>query len=103
MKKLPQQKCPACKRFVRPSERYPNYACRSCVEKAVDKKGRRVAFYNITMDGHGCQGILVDTNKFTRSRICFINGIEFTAEEAYMGGIVLVLGPTQVGRKDTGP
>ena len=84
------QHCPSCKRYVHVSTRYPNYACRKCVDKAVDSKGRRVAFYNITMDGHGCQGRFVDTEKFVRSNICYIKGIKFRAEEAYMGGIVLL-------------
>jgi predicted RNA-binding Zn-ribbon protein involved in translation (DUF1610 family) len=84
------QHCPSCNRYVHVSTRYPNYACRKCVDKAVDSKGRRVAFYNITLDGHGCQGRLVDSEKFVRSNICYIKGIKFRAEEAYMGGIILL-------------
>jgi predicted RNA-binding Zn-ribbon protein involved in translation (DUF1610 family) len=84
------QHCGSCNRYVQISTRYPKYACKKCVDKAVDKKGRRVAFYNITMDGHGCQGKLIDTEKFVRSNICYINGIKFRAEEAYFGGIILL-------------
>ncbi|MNJ97101.1 hypothetical protein D3C87_148420 [compost metagenome] len=85
-----QQHCPVCNRYVRDSIRYPNYACAKCVLKAVDDKGRAVSFFNVTMDGHGCQGILVETKDLVNSKHCFIQGIRFEAEEGYLGGIVLL-------------
>ncbi|MBB6273557.1 hypothetical protein HDF26_004017 [Pedobacter cryoconitis] len=85
-----QQHCPACNRYVQYSTRYPNYACAKCVSKAVDKKGEAIAFFNVTSDGQGCQGKLLATNKSTSSKSCFIKGIDFKAEEAYLGGIVLL-------------
>jgi hypothetical protein len=85
-----QQHCPACNRYVRYSSRYPQYACDKCMHKAVDQDGRRIAFYNTTFDGHGCQGFLFDSNVATDSSECFIKGIRFKAEEAYMGGVVLL-------------
>jgi hypothetical protein len=85
-----QQHCPACNRYVQYSTRYPDYACAKCVSKAVDIKGEAIAFFNVTSDGHGCQGKLLATNKSTRSKICFIKGIKFKAFEAYLGGIVIL-------------
>jgi hypothetical protein len=85
-----QQHCPACNSYVKHSTRYPNYACSKCIGKAIDEHGRRVVFYNTTDDGHGCQGRLVETNELITSDFCYIKGIRFKAEEAYMGGIVLL-------------
>ncbi|TKB95740.1 hypothetical protein FA046_15730 [Pedobacter cryophilus] len=89
-RELPKrQHCPVCNRYVKPSTRYRIYPCEKCVKKAVDDKGHRVGFFNITLDGHGCQGKLLDSGKLTRSRICFIKDMSFEAEEAHFGGIVL--------------
>ncbi|HMI02486.1 MAG TPA: hypothetical protein VK541_08400 [Pedobacter sp.] len=85
-----QQHCPACNRYVKYSERYPNYACAKCTAKAVDKNGETITFFNTTFDGHGCQGKLIATDTLTSSKICFIKGIKFRADEAYLGGIVLL-------------
>jgi len=85
-----QQHCPACNRYVKHSTRYPKYACSKCVSRAVDGKGKAVSFFNTTEDGHGCQGMLVETKERIKSMSCFIKGIEFEAEEAYFGGIVLL-------------
>lgn len=100
---LKQQHCPACNRYVKHSTRYPKYACGKCISKAVDEKGRAVSFFNTTEDGHGCQGMLVETNEIIKSMTCFIKGMRFEAEEAYLGGIVLL--PTakrKRSRKNTG-
>ena len=85
-----QQHCPACNRYVTYSTRYPNYACAKCVTKAIDAIGRAISFFNTTADGHGCQGILVETKELVKSNVCSIKGIRFEAEEAYLGGIVLL-------------
>ena len=86
-----QQHCPACNRYVKYSSRYPNYACHKCVLKAVNMNNEFIMFCNMKADGHGCQGKLMATNKLIRSRICFIKGFRFRAEEAYLGGIILLL------------
>jgi hypothetical protein len=89
-RELPQrQHCPACNRYVKPSTRYHNYACSKCVNKAVDANGLRIAFFNITIDGHGCQGKLVDSGKLTRTKTCYIKEEPYFAEEAHYGGIVI--------------
>lgn len=85
-----QQHCPTCNRYVQHSTRYPNYACAKCASKAVDDKGRALSFFNVTMDGHGCQGMLVETKELVTSKVCFIKDIRFEAEEAYLGGVVIL-------------
>lgn len=95
-----RQHCPACNRYVKPSTRYMNYVCSKCADKAIDNKGRLIAFYNITSDGHGCQGKLIESGKLTRAKTCYIKGQEYYAEEAYFGGIVLrPLSATSSNRK----
>ncbi|HVW96018.1 MAG TPA: hypothetical protein VHA56_08625 [Mucilaginibacter sp.] len=84
-----QQHCPICNRYKAYSERYPDYVCRKCVELATDKDGKQVAFYNITIDGHGCQGKYVTGGKLYRGTTCFIKEIKCFADEAYFGGIVI--------------
>jgi hypothetical protein len=56
---------------------------------ATDKSGKGVAFYNITGDGHGCQGRYQESGKLYRGNVCFVRGVKCYAEEAYMGGIVI--------------
>ena len=85
-----QQHCPACNRYVKHSTRYTNYACDKCKLNAVDAKGRAISFFNTTEDGHGCQGILIETKELIKSKTCFIKGLRFEAQEAYLGGIVLI-------------
>ncbi len=85
-----QQHCPTCNRYVKYNERYPNFVCIKCIAQATDKDDKKIAFYNITEDGHGCQGKYVDSEKLYRSPFCFIKGIKCKAEEAYMGGIVVM-------------
>ena len=60
------------------------------VLKAVNQKGEGVEFFNVTMDGHGCQGQLKVTSVLTRSKTCFIKGVRFRAVESYLGGIILI-------------
>lgn len=89
--KLPKrQHCPTCNRYVRVSSRYPDYACPKCQKLAVNKEGQRVEYFNVSVDGHGCQGVIVGKNRLTRSKICFIKGIRFRVEEAYLGGVVFL-------------
>ena len=85
-----QQHCPACNRYVKYSQTYPNYACFKCVATATDEQGNRIAFYNITNDGHGMQAILPDSEKLVRATTCYIKGLTFEAQEADAGGIVLL-------------
>lgn len=87
--KIDRQVCPICKRYVKLSSRYPNYACRQCVQLATDKKGKPVHFFNTEFSGHGCAGAYTKTGKPYNSNRCYIKGVECKAEEAYLGGIVI--------------
>lgn len=84
-----QQHCPTCNRYVTYNESYNDYVCKRCVALANDKTGFKIAFFNITIDGHGCQGKYVDDGKLYRGTSCFIKGIRCFAEEACFGGIVI--------------
>lgn len=84
-----QQHCPICNRYKKYNSRYPDYVCEKCVNLATDKAGKSIAFYNITNDGHGCQGRYVDSTKLYRGNSCYVKGIRCYAEEAYLGGIVV--------------
>lgn len=84
-----QQHCATCNRYVKYYEQYANYVCKKCVELATDKAGKSLEFFNITLDGHGCQGKYIETGKLYRSTTCFIKGIKCFADEAYFGGVVI--------------
>lgn len=84
-----RQYCPICSRYVKVSTRYPNYVCAKCKELAVDKNGQKVAYQNTSIDGHGCEGIVVETKEIT-SNTCFIKGYKIRVEEAYLGGVVFL-------------
>ncbi|WP_221302111.1 hypothetical protein [Pedobacter cryoconitis] len=90
---MDRQFCPVCKQKVElVSLRYPDYVCITCVSSATDKQGRAVVFYNSDMFGHGCAGQYRDNGEGYPSNICYINGVECEANEAYMGGIVVTPG-----------
>jgi hypothetical protein len=83
------QFCPACKRAVEISSRYPGYVCNACVLSATDQQGRAIEFYNTDIFGHGCRGQYREGGGNYNSNICYIKGIKCEANEAYMGGIVI--------------
>lgn len=84
-----QQHCPICNRYKKYSERYPDYVCKKCVGLASDKTGDLIGFYNITESGHGCQGKYLDDDRLYRGTVCYIKNIKCTADEHYLGGIVI--------------
>jgi len=84
-----QQHCPTCNRYKKFSERYPDQVCDKCTKLATDKAGKPIAFYNITNDGHGCQGKYIDGGTLYRGNVCYIRGIKCNADEAYIGGIII--------------
>lgn len=85
------QKCPICNAEVTPSERYPNYACGDCVDRALNKDGHPVKFFNTGFDG-GFVAVTEKESVQTKSEdhICFIDNKKFYADEARFGGIVVV-------------
>lgn len=88
---MPQstQPCPICQSSVPFDPRYPNAVCSSCVEAAVDCAGRPLRFYNESMSG-GIYGVFADTSEQAPETTCFIHGVECQAQEARMGGIVII-------------
>ena len=69
--------------------RYPRYLCGNCSGRVTDKEDRRVEFFNTEFLGHGCQGRYVDSDEPYNSDVCYVDGVECWAEEAYLGGIVI--------------
>jgi hypothetical protein len=82
------QYCPICLVEVEPSRRYPRYVCDNCADRAADEAGRIVTFYNTSLSG-GFIAKYADTGEERDSHVCFIDGVECRADEAYFGGIVI--------------
>lgn len=74
------------------NERYPDALCWGCVDRATDAGGRRVSLHNATLlggfaashrdDDSACESV-------TRSNVVHIDGLEFYANEARFGGVVV--------------
>jgi len=58
------------------------------VGKAVDESGRSLKFFNTTPTG-GFGAAYTDTGEPRESHVCFINGVQCRADEAYFGGVVV--------------
>jgi DNA-directed RNA polymerase subunit RPC12/RpoP len=85
------QKCSNCGTEVDYFPRYPSYLCFECMEKVTDKDGRPLEFDNTELMGAGCQGYYLDvspTEKYN-SDTCYIDGVEYYAQEMKFGGIVI--------------
>jgi DNA-directed RNA polymerase subunit RPC12/RpoP len=89
MDKTMNQTCPICNKEVMENQRYPNYVCEDCSEKAVTDKGEKVKFYNAEFLGFGVTAKKED-NSIYSSDICYIEGIKCKASEARFGGIVIM-------------
>lgn len=92
--KLEKHICPICKKEVVKDSffnRYPNYVCRECEKRAVNREGFPVAFGNTSMSGGFIARYKNKEGQFVESEdpTCFIDGVECWAEEARFGGIVL--------------
>ncbi|MHC1782232.1 MAG: hypothetical protein AB9891_05630 [Anaerolineaceae bacterium] len=80
--------CPICGVEIPFDMRYPNAVCRCCVEKASDRKGRQLSFFNEGMSG-GLKSIYAGTGEPYDSEVCYIKGVMCRAREAHMGGVVV--------------
>ncbi|MEG4799007.1 hypothetical protein QUB63_02590 [Microcoleus sp. ARI1-B5] len=80
--------CPICSIPSPYWERYPRLVCSTCRSKACDDRGRKLKFFNVSMDG-GFQAIVVDTQEEYLSHICYIEGIQCWADEGRFGGIAI--------------
>jgi hypothetical protein len=52
--------CQICSAFVQHQLRYPDAVCRDCYGKACDSQGRKLNFFNLSMNG-GFETVLADT------------------------------------------
>jgi hypothetical protein len=85
--------CSNCGRKKGFDQRYPKSICHNCSLKLTDLNGRRVEFFNSQTTRSHCQGYYFGTEQkeMYDSELCYINGKEFYAEEARLGGIVIQL------------
>lgn len=86
-----KQYCSNCGEPRSFSARYPKCICGNCYPLITDKNGRKLVFYNTEAMGHGCQGYYLgdEPKEKYETNICYINEIEYYAEEARFGGIVI--------------
>ncbi|RYY55755.1 MAG: hypothetical protein EOO09_09210 [Chitinophagaceae bacterium] len=88
--------CFTCNREIPYSTRYPERLCELCMKVAVNRDGQKLSFSNESLSGG-----FVSYNESTRvngkEHTCYVKGYECHADEAYMGGIVLV--PTANGKE----
>jgi hypothetical protein len=87
------QKCPICGAEVDFQVRYPRYLCQDCRRRTTDAEGRPVDFFNYDLSGYGAVGQYLDRQEPYEERVCFVDGIRCTAEEARFGGIVIQAAP----------
>jgi len=86
---MKEQRCPICLEKVKPMDRYPNYVCSVCAARAADETGRSLTFTNVSLSG-GFRAVYFDTREERDSHICYIDGIKCRADEARMGGIIII-------------
>lgn len=88
--------CFVCSKAIAYSARYPERLCEACMKMAVNEKGDKLSFHNESMSGG-----FVSYNELTKTNgeehICYVKGYECYADEAYMGGIVIV--PTEKSKE----
>ncbi len=88
---MEKHECPLCNVPLDPYTRYPHYICNECAEKATDKDGRPLHFYNEDFWG-GFGGEYRDNGENYDSHFCYVDGHECYADEFRFGGIVIQLG-----------
>ena len=86
-----EQHCPVCNKPVESMPRYPVYVCQDDADRATDTSGKHLKFFNVSMSG----GFLAQyddgtaADEVTQNHKVYIDGVEFHADEAYFGGIVV--------------
>ena len=88
----PTGRCPHCAGPAHQDARYPRALCSSCSDRTTDLAGRAVTFSNVSMSGgfaarhrddeSACEQVTAD------GRV-LIDGLEYRAGEAHMGGCVV--------------
>ena len=88
----PHGTCPVCHVSVSLNARYPDYLCRDCCGKAVDAKGRPLAFFNADVGG-GFEARFRDdkslAREVTENHTVYVGFLKVWADEARFGGYVL--------------
>lgn len=87
--------CPICSTLVPHQARYPHAVCRNCCDKACNRQGQKLAFFNLSISG-GFRAMVADTKQEYPSHICYIEGKLCWADEARFGGIVIQPCDTQL-------
>jgi hypothetical protein len=80
--------CPICAKSVPHWEQYPRSVCEDCYDKACDSYGRKLSFYNVSIDS-SFEAVVTDTQEAYQSHTCYIDGVECWADEDGYGGIVV--------------
>ena len=75
--------CPICK--VESKYATPRFICLECRDKAVDKKGRKIKFYNY--QGEGYLAVCQETGEESIDHICFVSGVKCIANTHRLGGV----------------
>ena len=76
-------KCPICK--VESKFATSRFICLECRDKALDKKGRKIKFYNY--HGEGYLAVCQETGEKSTDHICFVSGVKCIADTHRLGGI----------------
>ena len=75
--------CPICKVESKYATR--RFICLECRDKAVDKKGRKIKFYNY--QGEGYLVVCQETGEESTDHICFVSGVKCIANTHRLGGV----------------
>ncbi len=76
--------CPICK--IESKFATSRFIYSECKGKAVDKKGRKIKFYNTYLGG-GYLVICQETGEESSDHICFVSGVKCIADEHRLHGI----------------
>ena len=88
--------CPICFKKMTFFERYPNKVCPECSEKTLTEDGIKIDFCNIDIGGGFKSIIRSNPIKEGNEHTCYINGLECYADEARLGGIVVIVKPRKI-------
>lgn len=87
-------KCPICSIKTELNPRYPNMLCVDCSHGSniVNRTGLRVKFYTSPNKGFET-GVITPSRREIiggNDHICYVKGYKCHADEAHMGGIVII-------------
>ena len=88
----PTGRCPHCGGPAYQDARYPRALCSACSGRTTDLAGRAVTFFNVSLSGGFAARHLddhSDCEQVTADGRVLIDGVEYRAGEAHMGGCVV--------------